>query len=1158
MSKLKPKAQKDKDVELRSDSPGRTQEPFQSHTFSLKNNVAGLSSDEHENPLNGTQPKPFVYSSAPAVPHADNSLPSGALVNGPGSHPTSEVHSVLNKGTVFSNNVLDAAWQPEKDTSTEVLLPPGELQSDAWMNPAGHVVKTLATQPGVDTPLSHSEENESKLAYSTLSGDSADQMHISRLLTKQTIKTRSQRDSQWSQSSSDDYDDDEVIRWDLAKKRRRFMQNDRRLETNERHQRDWKHKTHAISMSDTPEKVNCSLNHTYMPLCSSNNVENVDIAHKDDSFDSSCSTAEAGCNEGSDHEDEDSFSSTVKQLKSEQLEDPLFFSCTICNVNFKEKRHFHRHTMMYHLGKHNQVNSENVSQPFICRECGRLFCDSNSLMKHIIIHQDRLEKLMKRIKGLKNTESEDQGTAVQCPQCVYGCNCPKIFVQHARTHDNLTHYYFCEECNFITLTQEALEAHLEAAHLNMHQHQYRKMAHASDAQETQDHAQCEGEACFFTTGDGTESGRHPEQEHQQLHCVDYKKFSEQPRNLFKPNSPQVKCHVGCTKNKLSPSLWKIDKHGNYSYTPRKIRRGKLISPLQKKNTIQAMTERVLAVEQTNCSDFLLSAGNLKLDQMFSQESSSDPTSTSSKEQANQNSLSISKMSTPWQNTIDSMNGSILPKLSQRLKKQTADGELVKGCEGSTNFSNDTSEATASFLESSGNERNSYAWRYFTKTQRFSAKDKSPRVLQDEGEDCSDIEQLIIKEEYIETTVDDHSPQSPSVSTSPSFDLFPLQEAEYKSCPYCPAMFESGVGLSNHVRGHLHRVGLSYNARHMVSPEQVAMHDCQPRIRRRISHWNKEVKPETQKEHTCPLCYGWFDTKTGLSNHVRGHLKRMGRSVSGHSKSPLRILNELLQDNKKHRTSLQNQLPSQPCVSQKLISRNDFFLMHTGIPVQIQCAVRNPSPILESFVPKQEVEEFSEKKKVKLEEEQRGTEALASTLVELLETKQESMKLLGSDGPYASMKLCNMTKDCLEETRVTSTGPDWLQGENASNTLCIQCNNTFPNAVCLSGHLQAYARRSRIGILEKTCYDYKQKLPRPRPGLKRKTLPSLNTEIYTLTCRFCDLVFQGPLSVQEDWIRHLQRHLLHTSVPHSGTGMVEVLDLHHKIHLSLSHEQPAVD
>lgn len=163
----KPNAHEDKDMEATSDSPGRTQKPLQSHTFSLKNNAAGLSSDEHENPLNGTQPNPFVYSSVPAVPHAGNSLPSGALVNGPGSHSTSEVHCVLNKGTVLSNNVLDATWQPEKDTSPEVLPPPSELQSDAWKNTAGPVVKTPAAQPGVNTPLCHSEENESKLACST-------------------------------------------------------------------------------------------------------------------------------------------------------------------------------------------------------------------------------------------------------------------------------------------------------------------------------------------------------------------------------------------------------------------------------------------------------------------------------------------------------------------------------------------------------------------------------------------------------------------------------------------------------------------------------------------------------------------------------------------------------------------------------------------------------------------------------------------------------------------------------------------------------------------------------------------------------------------------------------------------------------------------------
>uniref|UniRef100_A0A8C7WTW9 Wiz C-terminal zinc finger domain-containing protein n=1 Tax=Oryzias sinensis TaxID=183150 RepID=A0A8C7WTW9_9TELE len=72
-------------------------------------------------------------------------------------------------------------------------------------------------------------------------------------------------------------------------------------------------------------------------------------------------------------------------------------------------------------------------------------------------------------------------------------------------------------------------------------------------------------------------------------------------------------------------------------------------------------------------------------------------------------------------------------------------------------------------------------------------------------------------------------------------------------------------------------------------------------------------------------------------------------------------------------------------------------------------------------------------------------------------------------------------------------------------------------------------------------DCKAVRQRSRPGSKKKT-PLLNQtpeEMYRLTCRFCDLVFQGPLSVQEDWIKHLQRHIMNTGVPHTGLGMVDV-------------------
>ncbi|KAK0141677.1 Protein Wiz [Merluccius polli] len=32
-------------------------------------------------------------------------------------------------------------------------------------------------------------------------------------------------------------------------------------------------------------------------------------------------------------------------------------------------------------------------------------------------------------------------------------------------------------------------------------------------------------------------------------------------------------------------------------------------------------------------------------------------------------------------------------------------------------------------------------------------------------------------------------------------------------------------------------------------------------------------------------------------------------------------------------------------------------------------------------------------------------------------------------------------------------------------------------------------------------------------------------LYTLKCRFCEVEFHGPLSIQEDWIRHLQQHII---------------------------------
>ncbi|XP_013912101.1 PREDICTED: zinc finger protein 644 isoform X5 [Thamnophis sirtalis] len=88
------------------------------------------------------------------------------------------------------------------------------------------------------------------------------------------------------------------------------------------------------------------------------------------------------------------------------------------------------------------------------------------------------------------------------------------------------------------------------------------------------------------------------------------------------------------------------------------------------------------------------------------------------------------------------------------------------------------------------------------------------------------------------------------------------------------------------------------------------------------------------------------------------------------------------------------------------------------------------------------------------------------------------------------------------------------------------------------------QRAGIATENMKAIDCKQKKSRSRSGSKKKILPLPHgaDEVYILRCRFCGLVFRGPLSVQEDWIKHLQRHIVNANLPRTGAGMVEVTSL----------------
>ncbi len=68
----------------------------------------------------------------------------------------------------------------------------------------------------------------------------------------------------------------------------------------------------------------------------------------------------------------------------------------------------------------------------------------------------------------------------------------------------------------------------------------------------------------------------------------------------------------------------------------------------------------------------------------------------------------------------------------------------------------------------------------------------------------------------------------------------------RKCPYCPDRFHNGIGLANHVRGHLNRVGVSYNVRHFISPEEVNA------IEKKFSFQKKKKKGKDAFKCKCNL------------------------------------------------------------------------------------------------------------------------------------------------------------------------------------------------------------------------------------------------------------------------------------------------------------------
>ncbi|CAO2639063.1 Zinc finger protein 644 [Lemmus lemmus] len=1189
-----------------------------------------LSEDKSEKALSGGQSALFIPAGAPAASSENFTLPTGAAVNGPVSHSSVTKTSSMNEGSVSlttgqpvdqpateSCSTLKAAADlqlsaPQKPSQHQVVF----LLSDvAHTKNTAHSIKKLPTSAlvGCDVPSSvgNSVKSESTLLNRVEVGEGNedalakdDCANALAGISSGTDEFRSENDTNWDPQK-------EFIQFlmtneeavgkapvhpkvvGVEKKRKRKMDVSRITRYTEDCFSDANHvpnKSKMLQVDFVGQNEEVQAVDTQKYALSKVKPESADDLESVDTFQHLVYNSDK-CGEDSSPVHTRTFISNTLKKKCEErdsespatfsAEEPSFYPCTKCNVNFREKKHLHRH-MMYHLDGNSHFRHLNVPRPYACRECGRTFRDRNSLLKHMIIHQERRQKLMEEIRELKELQDEGRSARLQCPQCVFGTNCPKTFVQHAKTHEKDKRYYCCEECNFMAVTENELECHRGIAHgaavkcpvvssdATQRKTQKKTLIKDTVTGSSKKSASYLCKMCPFTTSARSVLKKHMEY----LHSPSGVDSFGNPLGLDKRKNDTLEESVDldCTqplvkqqsatfpknsalKQDVKRTFASSSQSSNFSKfhkRPHRIQKARKSiaqsgvnacnpnSSPHKDVTVKSSTDQKPKYLHQVAKDKSNAKANSYLYrhkyENYRMIKKSDPHCPDTKRPdhkrvAVKRVVKASKKESSGGEDLDSypdflhkMTVVVLQKLNSAEKKDSYETEDDSSWDN-VELGDYTTQAMEEETYSGLSQEHVNLLPLFKSKMESQGPEDSATLSynQDDG----------FYFEYYEDGGTDsflreiHDPQplenaeAPLSKHSSVFHWADLS-LEKKSCPYCPATFETGVGLSNHVRGHLHRAGLSYEARHVVSPEQIATSDKMQHFKRTgtgtpVKRVRKAVeKAETTSEHTCQLCGGWFDTKIGLSNHVRGHLKRLGKTKWDAHKSPICVLNEMMQNEEKYEKILKalnsRRIIPRPFVAQKLTSGDDF-LSQDVLP-------------LDEYRNGLKTEALS----VSASEEER-----LSFLNECDETKPE----LPSGRKNQSLTLIELLRNKrMGDERNSALSPQKIHNQTARKRFVQKC------VLPLNDDSPLMYQPQKLDLTVHSALDCKQKKSRSRSGSKKKmlTLPHGADEVYILRCRFCGLVFRGPLSVQEDWIKHLQRHIVNANIPRTGAGMVEVTSL----------------
>uniref|UniRef100_A0A8C3W642 Protein Wiz n=1 Tax=Catagonus wagneri TaxID=51154 RepID=A0A8C3W642_9CETA len=564
----------------------------------------------------------------------------------------------------------------------------------------------------------------------------------------------------------------------------------------------------------------------------------------------------------------------VTSPDEDEDDEPAVFPCIECSIYFRQKEH-----LLEHMSQHRRAPGQEPPAglaPLACGECGWAFADPGALEQHRQLHQASREKIIEEIQKLKQVPGDEGREArLQCPKCVFGTNSSKAFVQHAKLHvrepqgqaakepfggggragspgpdaTSLPYHPYrassglraCVFCGFPAPSERLLREHVRLVHAHPH---WDEDGEAFEADPVgRPGTSQDAYACFPEAAEDCFGKAEP------LLAPTWREnpAGYDPSLAFSPSFQQL----GMRDFPLSKPL----PHG---LVQRPLGRPAFPSPL-------ASAPYSFQPSRSKSAVHLEGLPAQLGDQRHP---------WSEEEEEEENIPLASEMDFAPENGIFALPAtpSLIPQSALELKRTFR--EALQKADASRAQQQQLCGMVPIVLVAK------------LGPQVMAAAARAPPRLQPEELGLGAAHPLDFL--LLDTPLGGPLGLDTFLDGDPAVAL----KHEERKCPYCPDRFHNGIGLANHVRGHLNRVGVSYNVRHFISAEEVKA------IERRFSFQKKKKKvanfdPGTFSLMRCDFCGAGFDKRAGLSSHARAHLRDFGITNWELTVSPINILQELL-------------------------------------------------------------------------------------------------------------------------------------------------------------------------------------------------------------------------------------------------------------------------